>query len=1193
MSDDYQRFFILDSRFAHFVQFHISRKARRKYAFDEHLFSSTGNVIFANFHAARLFAEKMNARRDVATHPEQVVRASQINAMGLIDELLHKVVALYRQQVNPRIFQHAIDFLAAEYGQRRVEKTLLRFVEEFPPLEVYKNKVAAQDYLSGSTGGVPNRQIALEEMLMLWLENLNPAFQPFHELFDDGELRRDSAYASLMVSLEEFFKKEPGFGVGKLDLISLLRQPALAKPHSLEEQLLFIRQMWGHFLGDYLLRLLGSLDFLKEEQKAVFHGPAPTQVAAFEQSEFEPEQFSPDLHWMPRLVLIAKSTLVWLEQLSKTYQRAITRLSDIPDEELDKLARWGFTGLWLIGVWERSPASKQIKRLCGNPEAESSAYSLFDYEVAHELGGYDALMDLKHRCGQRGMRLACDMVPNHTGIDSRWIREHPDWFISLPYSPFPAYSFSGSNLSGDPRYGIFIEDKYYNRSDAAVVFKREDYWTGDVRYIYHGNDGTNMPWNDTAQLNYLLPEVREAVIQKILDVARMFPVIRFDAAMTLAKKHFQRLWFPQPGTGGDIPSRAEHGLTKEEFNRRMPVEFWREVVDRVALEVPDTLLLAEAFWLMEGYFVRTLGMHRVYNSAFMNMLKNEENEKYRQTVINTIQFNPEILKRYVNFMNNPDEDTAIVQFGDGDKYFGVCLMLVTMPGLPMFGHGQVEGFHEKYGMEYRRAYWDEPVNEGLVHRHEREIFPLMQKRYLFAEVDNFLFYDFVVSGDQVNHNVFVYSNRFADERAIVVYHNKFEHTAGWINRSVPSMQTNGTAAEGRLVSKTLSQGLALPGDADAFCIFRDYISGLQFIRNCKEIAERGLYFELNAYGRHVFLDFEVIHDDKEQHYARLHRHLNGRGVGSIHEEVREMALRPLLEPLDALLNTRVFRRFFASRSVKKGQTVDKQGLQDICGLYQVFIDAAAQYVAAKTNSERLGARFCRRCETALNLLSLPRTAGQNKIRNYAPAMRFLHGFFDGTEKRWAILFPWIVLCDLGKLEQVPGEEQRARSRYDDWLLRKRVKQLLTATGSDAVDEDADLLAVLLRAGNTLFRGLAGRQQAGLILEDLLSLPDVQSFLKINRYGDVLWFNKERFEMLTKWLVAVCALHIWTQKQPPKAEKMRQIADLFALYKKWCAAEEKSGYKVTLLLEVLGAGPRPKLPAAVTTRAPRKGWVAKK
>ncbi|MBI2447066.1 MAG: alpha-amylase, partial [Candidatus Omnitrophica bacterium] len=198
-----------------------------------------------------------------------------------------------------------------------------------------------------------------------------------------------------------------------------------------------------------------------------------------------------------------------------------------------------------------------------------------------------------------------------------------------------------------------------------------------------------------------------------MHVARKFNVIRFDAAMTLTKKHYQRLWFPEPGTGGAIPSRAEHGMTKEQFNYSMPLEFWREVVDRVAKEAPDTLLLAEAFWLLEGYFVRTLGMHRVYNSAFMNMLRDEDNAKYRSVIKNTLEFDPEVLKRFVNFMNNPDERTAIDQFGKDDKYFGICTMMATMPGLPMFGHGQIEGYTEKYGMEYRRAYRNEEPDRDL------------------------------------------------------------------------------------------------------------------------------------------------------------------------------------------------------------------------------------------------------------------------------------------------------------------------------------------------------------------------------------------------------------------------------------------------------------------------------------------------
>ena len=158
----------------------------------------------------------------------------------------------------------------------------------------------------------------------------------------------------------------------------------------------------------------------------------------------------------------------------------------------------------------------------------------------------------------------------------------------------------------------------------------------------------------------------------ILRVARLFPIIRFDAAMTLTRKHFQRLWFPEPGRGGDIPSRAGNGLSRDDFDRRMPAEFWREVVDRAAAEAPDTLLLAEAFWLLEGYFVRTLGMHRVYNSAFMNMLKTEDNAGYRLTLRNTLEFDPGVLERFVNFMSNPDEQTAVEQFGSGEKYLGVC-----------------------------------------------------------------------------------------------------------------------------------------------------------------------------------------------------------------------------------------------------------------------------------------------------------------------------------------------------------------------------------------------------------------------------------------------------------------------------------------------------------------------------------------
>src|SRR5437667_7079078 len=179
----------------------------------------------------------------------------------------------------------------------------------------------------------------------------------------------------------------------------------------------------------------------------------------------------------------------------------------------------------------------------------------------------------------------------------------------------------------------------------------------------------------------------------------------------------------------------------------------------------------------------------------MVVLRDEDNAKYRLVIKNTLEFDPDILKRYVNFMNNPDERTAVDQFGKADKYFGVCTLMVTMPGLPMFGHGQVEGFTERYGMEFRRAAWDERPDRWLVERHEREIFPLLHRRNIFSGAHDFLLYDFFTAANNVNEDVFAYSNRVGDERGLVLFHNRFANTAGWIRTSVAyAVKTGGGGA---------------------------------------------------------------------------------------------------------------------------------------------------------------------------------------------------------------------------------------------------------------------------------------------------------------------------------------------------------------------------------------------------------------
>ncbi|TMQ52286.1 MAG: alpha-amylase [Candidatus Eisenbacteria bacterium] len=1168
------------------MEFHVSRAARERYGIEEPWFSLTGNVVIADFAATRRFAHRMNQVRDAAGRSERPVQPGELHAMGLIDEILHCVAMLYRQQMKPDAVARALEVLERRLGRKQLDAVLGRFTAEFPPLAVYRGELGPEGYLEGATAGVSHREVVLEELLLLWLANVNPAFAPFLELFDEGALQ-GTRFAEAVGALGEFFATQPVFGPDHQSLTDMLRAPAIASPHSLSGQLEYIRRRWGYLLGDFLRRLLVTLDVIREEEHArmmrfrAWSQSHRSPVPDYRGIETEYERFTPDRDWMPHVVMIAKSAHVWLDQLSRRHGRPITRLDQVPDEELDRLRRWGITALWIIGLWERSPASQRIKQLCGNPDAAASAYSLVDYSVAQALGGDGACEDLRARAWRRGIRLASDMVPNHMGIDSRWVMEHPDWFVSLDSSPFFNYNFNGPDLSSDSRAGVFIEDHYFDKSDAAVVFKRVDRASGQSRYLYHGNDGTLTPWNDTAQLNYLNPEVREAVIQTILHVARQFPIIRFDAAMTLTKRHYQRLWFPEPGTGGAIPSRAEHGMTKAEFDAAMPNEFWREVVDRVGAEMPDTLLLAEAFWLMEGYFVRTLGMHRVYNSAFMNMLRDEENANYRSVIKNTLEFDPQILKRYVNFMNNPDERTAVDQFGKGDKYFGVCTLMVTLPGLPMFGHGQIEGFAERYGMEFRRASWDETPDRWLIERHEREIFPLLHRRRLFAEVRDFLLYDFFTPEGHVNEDVFAYSNRDGSERALVLYHNRYARTAGWIRTSAAYAVKAGS--EKTLRQRSLGEGLGLTRSPAHFCIFRDHFSGLEYIRSSLELFERGLYVELGGFQCQVFLDFREVSSERDRPWAEVAAELAGRGTPSLDEALLEIQLRPVVGPFRELVNASLFQSLFEARGRTRAALPPLRRAEPA--------DPLSEPVASAGRGDG-GSRAGERVELPDGVGALLGDIG-HKLQRLLEAVKLQAGASrDGTavaaevERELAVilrqpdgapggddatglgtLLGWLFTHALGKVSGEGQPEGLGREWLRAWRWNRVLVETLRELGLEAGEaaRRVEMIEALVAHGRAFRCAALEEGGAGRALESWLADDQVQRVVRANEYEGSWWFHRESWESWLEWLVAVAEIEC--AADPSLEPRLRDLhlgacRDLAA---RMIEAAAESGYRLDRLV----------------------------
>src|SRR5579863_10543789 len=136
------------------MEFHISRAARRRYQFEDTLFSFNGNVIFSDLGACRSFAHRMNQVREAQKYPDRAIHAGQLFAMGLIDEASHLMMAQYRKQFDPEVMNTALDWFGGRVGTLQFDKLLLTFVEHFPGQSVMRGSQTPHQWLAGATDGM-------------------------------------------------------------------------------------------------------------------------------------------------------------------------------------------------------------------------------------------------------------------------------------------------------------------------------------------------------------------------------------------------------------------------------------------------------------------------------------------------------------------------------------------------------------------------------------------------------------------------------------------------------------------------------------------------------------------------------------------------------------------------------------------------------------------------------------------------------------------------------------------------------------------------------------------------------------------------------------------------------------------------------------------------------------------------------
>jgi hypothetical protein len=372
--------------------------------------------------------------------------------------------------------------------------------------------------------------------------------------------------------------------------------------------------------------------------------------------------------WPRRPKLFEINTWVWLSGLSRRYGASLT-LESVPSREWDALAAFAFDAVWLMGVWERSPAGiaianrnagllEDFRRALPDfqlPDNVGSPYCIRRYEVDAHLGGPNGLEIARKELAKRGMLLLLDFVPNHVAPDHPWVTEHPEYFIRG----------TAHDARNDP--SSFLEA-------GGSVFAR-------------GRDPYFPAWQDVLQLNAYDPGLRQAARDTISKIAGQCDGIRCDMAMLLLNAVFERTW----------GSRAGQPPT---------TEYWADLIPPIKAACPDFLFIAEAYWDLE-WELQQKGFDYCYDKRLYDRLVDGDAESVRLHLRADMPYQ----ERLVRFIENHDEPRAAAAFS-AEKERTAAVTMATLPGATLFHEGQFEGRRVRLPVFLGRRP-DEPAGEEL------------------------------------------------------------------------------------------------------------------------------------------------------------------------------------------------------------------------------------------------------------------------------------------------------------------------------------------------------------------------------------------------------------------------------------------------------------------------------------------------
>ncbi|MCU0579748.1 MAG: alpha-amylase, partial [Desulfobacterota bacterium] len=196
----------------------------------------------------------------------------------------------------------------------------------------------------------------------------------------------------------------------------------------------------------------------------------------------------------------------------------------------------------------------------------------------------------------------------------------------------------------------------------------------------------------TFQLNYRHPGLRAAMAEELEKVAGLADGVRCDMAMLVLPEIFRRTWGER-----SLPSDGSP-----------PVDapFWPGAIHRIKEKNPDFLFVAEVYWDLEWALMQE-GFDYTYDKRLYDRLETRAAPAVRRH----LRAAPDYQRRSVRFLENHDEPRAAAVFS-APVHQAAAVIAFFVPGMRFFHEGQLEGRQVKVSLHLGRRP-AEPVDVSL------------------------------------------------------------------------------------------------------------------------------------------------------------------------------------------------------------------------------------------------------------------------------------------------------------------------------------------------------------------------------------------------------------------------------------------------------------------------------------------------